>query len=94
MEGSILYTPQAARVVPNIIYNLSRYRENEAFLQEALFGLLVRINSREAKDQLRMLVKEYIEQFPKADNSRTRSHVVDTLAEIIANRIRKAACRA
>ena len=84
MEGSILYTPQAARVVPNIIYNLSRYRENEAFLQEALFGLLVRMNSREAKDQLRMLVKEYIEQFPKADNSRTRSHVVDTLAEIIA----------
>ena len=84
MEGSILYTPQAARVVPNIIYNLSRYRENEAFLQEALFGLLVRMNSREAKDQLRMLVKEYIEQFPKADNSLTRSHVVDTLAEIIA----------
>ncbi len=31
-----------------------------------------------------MLVKEYIEQFPKADNSLTRSHVVDTLAEIIA----------
>lgn len=42
------------------------------------------MNSREAKDQLRMLVKEYIEQFPKADNSLTRSHVVDTLAEIIA----------
>ena len=43
--------------MPNIIYNLSRYRENEAFLQEALFGLLVRMNSREAKDQLRMLVR-------------------------------------
>ena len=84
LEGSILYSPQSARVVPNILYNLSRYRENETFLQEALFGLLVRINNREAKDQLRTLVSDYISHFKEAGDSPMRSHVVDTLAAIIA----------
>ena len=49
LEESVLYTPQAARVIPNILYNMSRYQDNDAFLQEALMNLLIHVNDREEK---------------------------------------------
>ena len=58
LEESVLYTPQAARVIPNILYNMSRYQDNDAFLQEALMNLLIHVNDREEKAHIRELVKE------------------------------------
>ena len=48
----MLSTPQAARVtLPDLLYNMSRYQDNESYLQEALLNLLIHVNSREDKDR-------------------------------------------
>jgi len=89
LEGSVLYTPQEARIVPNIAYNLSRFQDNGNFLQEALLNLLVHVNSREDKELLQRLVKEYVEEFRSPEHQENRSRIMDTLAEIIAKQDRE-----
>ena len=84
----MLYTPQAARVIPNILYNMSRYQDNDAFLQEALVNLLIHVNDREEKAHIRELVKEYIAGFREPERQMNRSRIMDTLAKIIAKQDR------
>ncbi len=89
LEGSVLYSPQTARVIPNILYNMSRYQDNESYLQEALLSLLIHINSREEKEHFKMLLKDYLVQFRTPENARNRSRIMDTLAEIISKQDRE-----
>ena len=89
LEESVLYTPQAARVIPNILYNMSRYQDNDAFLQEALMNLLIHVNDREEKAHIRELVKEYIAGFREPERQMNRSRIMDTLAKIIAKQDRE-----
>lgn len=89
LENSVLYTPQTSRVIPNILYNMSRYQDNESYLQEALLGLLIHVNSREDKDTLRSLVRDYITAFQAPEHAENRSRIMDTLAEIISKQDRE-----
>lgn len=89
LEGSVLYTPQTARVIPNIMYNMSRYQDNDAYLQEALMNLLIHVNSREDKGRLRELVRQYITSFQEPEHQVNRSRIMDTLAKIIAKQDRE-----
>lgn len=89
LESSVLYSPQAARVIPNILYNMSRYQDNEICLQEALLGLLIHINSREEKEHFKMLLEDYLAQFQTPEHARNRSRIMDTLAQIISKQDRE-----
>lgn len=89
LEGSVLYSPQMERVLPNILYNLSRYQDSETFLQEALLNLLVHVGSREEKDQLRGLIREYMAGFQQPEHQENRSRIMDTLAQIISKQDRE-----
>lgn len=89
LEGSILHTPHTARVIPNILYNLSRYQDNDSFLQEALLNVLVHVNGREEKDTLKRLVREYLEEFRTPEHQENRSRIMDTLARIIEKQDRE-----
>lgn len=89
LEQSVLYSPQTARVLPNILYNMSRYQDNEAYLQEALLNLLIHVNSREDKGRLREMVRDYIESFRGPERQENRSRIMDTLAEIITKQDRE-----
>lgn len=46
LENSVLFSPQTERMIPNLLYNMSRYQDNESYLQEALLNLLIHVNSR------------------------------------------------
>lgn len=88
LEESILFSPQTGRVIPNLLYNMSRYQDNESFLDEALLNLLVHIPNREDKEQLRELIRDYTESFRGAEHAKERSRIMDTLAEIISRQDR------
>lgn len=89
LESSILHSPHTARVIPNILYNLSRYQDNDSFLQEALLNVLVHVNGREEKDTLKRLVREYLEEFRTPEHQENRSRIMDTLARIIEKQDRE-----
>lgn len=89
LEGSVLYSPQTARVIPNILYNMSRYQDNENYLQEALLGLLVHMGSREEKERFKLLLEDYLDRFRTPEHARSRSRIMDTLAEIISKQDRE-----
>lgn len=83
VEGSILYTPQSAKVVPLIIYNLSRFQDNPTYLNEALLNVLIHVNGRESKEGLKSLVMDYIRSFEDGARSENHSRIMNILAEII-----------
>lgn len=84
VESSILYTPQIAKVLPMIIYNLSRFQDNPSFLNEALLNVLIHVNGRENKEHLKSLVFKYIESFSDGARSENRSRIMNLLADIIS----------
>lgn len=83
VEGSILYSPQIAKVVPIIIHNLSRYQDNPQYLNEALLNVLVNINGRESKEELRNLIADYVASFANGARAENHSRIMNVLAEII-----------
>ena len=89
LESSILHSPHTARVIPNIMYNLSRYQDNDSFLQEALLNILVHVNGMEQKNTLKRLVREYLEEFGTPEHQENRSRIMDTLARIIEKQDRE-----
>lgn len=81
VEGSILFTPKMAKVLPLIIYNLSRFSDNPDFLQDATATLLTMVDGEDKKQTLMHLLYRFLttdSQLPP-ENSR----VMDVLAEII-----------
>ena len=89
LESSILYSPQIAKVVPIIIYNLSRFQDNESFFQESLLNALIHINGRESKEELKQLIFDYMESFRSGEAVQNRSRIMDVLAEIIGKQDRE-----
>lgn len=83
LEGSILYNPQIAKVVPIVIYNLSRFQDNESFFNEALLNVLIHINGRETKEELKQMIFDYMESFRSGEAVQNRSRIMDVLADII-----------
>ena len=89
LESSILYSPQIAKVSPIIIYNLSRFQDNESFFQEALLNVLIHINGRESKEELKQMIFDYMESFRTGEMQQNRSRIMDVLAEIIGKQDRE-----
>ena len=89
LENSVLFSPQTERMIPNLLYNMSRYQDNESYLQEALLNLLIHVNTREDKDQLKSLLKDYVNHFGSPEYRENRSRIMDTLAEIIRKQDRE-----
>lgn len=52
LQGSVLFSPQMEKLVPLVIYNLSRYNDNPDFLPDALALLLANMDGEGAKQQL------------------------------------------
>lgn len=80
VEGSILYTPKLAKVLPLIIYNLSRFNDNPDFLQDATASMLTLIDGDKQKQTLMDLLYQFL---TGARLPRESSRVMDVLAEII-----------
>lgn len=80
VEGSILYTPKLAKVLPLIIYNLSRFNDNPDFLQDATASMLTLIDGDKQKQSLMDLLYQFL---TGARVPQPSSKVMDVLAEII-----------
>lgn len=79
VKNSILYTPKLQKIVPMIIYNLSRFSDNPSFLKESLGALSTIVDGDEQREALSRLLSEHIENGGEQDDSR----VMNVLAQII-----------
>ncbi len=89
VENSILYSPQMEKIVSIIIYNLSRYQDNPQYLNEALLNVLIHVDGRESKEELKALLSEYLENYKNGIKVENDSRVMNILAEIIGKQDRK-----
>jgi len=83
VEGSILYSPKIAKIVPIIIYNLSRFQDNPDFLRESINDLLMIMDNKEQKAELVALLKESSLPIDNFSSEEKHSKVMRVLAEII-----------
>ncbi|WP_312643831.1 antitoxin [Hydrogenoanaerobacterium sp.] len=84
VENSILYSPKLAKVVPIVIYNLSRFQDNPDFLGESLTSLMMFMNGAEQKNEFRQLVADYLATFTNNHKNADRSHIMNIIADIIS----------
>ena len=82
VENSILFSPKLAKLVPIVVYNLSRYNDNPDYLQETLLNLFTLMDSAQQKEKLLGLVRELLSTGGQSKD-RESSRVMDTLAQII-----------
>ncbi len=80
VKSSILYSPKLQKMVPMIIYNLSRYNDNPHFLKECIGSLSTILDGNDKKQQLADLLYTY-NQTNRAPES---SKVMEIIAEIIS----------
>lgn len=80
VEGSILFTPKLAKVLPLVIYNLSRFNDNPDFLQDATASLLTLMDGEKQKQTLMDLLYRFLTGARMPQES---SRVMDVLAQII-----------
>lgn len=67
VQSSVLYTPEMEKTMPLIIYNLSRYNDNQDFLPDALNLLLYTMNNEGQKNLLVDNLQRFIEKlFPES----------------------------
>ncbi len=83
VENSILFSPKLAKLVPIVIYNLSRYNDNPDYLQETLLNLFTLMDDARQKDELLGLVRQLLTQGQGREQGQQSSRVMDTLAQII-----------
>ena len=81
VRESILYTPKLQKIVPMIVYNLSRFNDNPNYLKECLASLSTIIDGDEQKQKLITLLQEYSEN---GDAKKDSSKVMQVLAQIIS----------
>lgn len=81
VEESILYTPKLQKIVPLLIYNLSRYNDNPDFLREAASSLMTVLDGGLQKEKLSVLLHQFLTR--DAAKEKTTSQVMDILAKII-----------
>lgn len=89
VESSVLYSPQMEKVLPLVVYNLSRFNDNPDFLPEALKFLLSMVDGDAARTQLSEKLEVYLARFLSPDGAQMAreaeddSRVMETLAKII-----------
>ncbi|MGD9559151.1 MAG: antitoxin, partial [Oscillospiraceae bacterium] len=70
IQGSVLYTPQMEKTLPLVVYNLSRYNDNDDFMPDALRLLLSTMDGDAAKealvDKLQTFLARILPQQPNA----------------------------
>lgn len=81
VKGNILYTPKLQKIVPMIIYNLSRFNDNPDYIKECVGSLTTLIDGDEQKQKLIELLCEYSEN---KDISKENSKVMDAITGIIS----------
>ncbi|MDL2252576.1 hypothetical protein LJC49_00685 [Ruminococcaceae bacterium OttesenSCG-928-I18] len=89
IENSVLFSPQMERTLPLVVYNLSRYNENDDFLPDALRLLLSTIDGETDKNSLVQKLEDFLAKFNSPDGARMAraaeadSQVIDMLTKII-----------
>ncbi|MDL2293236.1 antitoxin [Ruminococcaceae bacterium OttesenSCG-928-D13] len=89
IQNSVLYTPSMEKTIPLIVYNLSRYNDNDDFLPDALRLLLNSMDGDDAKGVLVDKLQAYLDRVLTEGGARGArkaeedSQVIDTLAKII-----------
>ncbi len=89
VESSVLLTPQVEKVIPLIVYNLSRFNDNDDFLPDALRLLLNDLDGDAVKNELVDKLRQYIDRFTPPEGARRAradeedSQVMSVLAKII-----------
>ncbi len=89
IEKSVLFNPQMEKTLPLIIYNLSRFNDNDEFLPEALRLLLSNMDGDASKAALVKNLQAYIDTYMPPEGARRaraaeeESQVMDVLAKII-----------
>lgn len=81
VEGSVLFSPRLQKVLPLIVYNLSRYNDNPDFLQDATTSLLTLVDGEPNKQKLMNLLYQFLTEDAKMPPENSR--VIDVLAQII-----------
>ncbi len=79
VKSSILFSPKLQKIVPMIIYNLSRFNDNPHFLKECVGSLSTILDGDAQKQRLADLLHEY-NQNSRAQES---SKVMNIIADII-----------
>ncbi len=79
VKSSILFSPKLQKIVPMIIYNLSRFNDNPHFLKECVGSLSTILDGDAQKQRLADLLHEY-NQDSRAQES---SKVMNIIADII-----------
>lgn len=80
VEGNVLFSPKMEKVLPLIIYNLSRFNDNPDFLQDATAGMLTLMDGEKPKQTLMDLLYRFLTGTRIPHQS---SQVMDILAKII-----------
>lgn len=91
--SSILFSAKIAKVVPIIIYNLSRFQDNPDFLREAISSMLSLIENRENRSELAAWLKEFPEYYPKTQTISDPSKVMKILTDILGKEAEEPAIR-
>lgn len=81
VESSILFSPKLQKIVPLIIYNLSRFQDNPDYLKEASGALISVLSSDDKRELLSKLINREINlsKFAPVDQSK----VMDVISKII-----------
>ena len=80
VKSSILYSPKLQKMVPMIIYNLSRFNDNPHFLKECAASLSTVLDG----DAQKQLLTDLLHAYGQGPLSQEPSKVMNIIAEIIA----------
>lgn len=80
VKNSILYSPKLQKMVPMIIYNLSRFNDNPDFLKECIGSLSTILDGDSQKQLLADLLHDYMQTNQPPEPSK----VMNIIAEIIS----------
>ncbi len=89
VEKSLMFSPQIEKILPLVVYNLSRYNDNESFLPNAFQTLLDTMQGNVPRETLLKHLEDYLSLYRNPEGARqaraaeANSQVIDTLAQII-----------
>lgn len=89
IENSVLFTPQMEKILPLIVYNLSRFNDNNDFLPEALKFLVNMMDNETDKNSLIQKLEAYLDKYLAPGGAREAraaeqdSKVMDIISKII-----------
>ncbi len=92
VQSSILFTPKMEKILPLVVYNLSRFNDNADFLPNALGNLLAALGGSASKSVLIEQLQAYVDRFIGGGNQAARateddSRVMNAIAKIIGRQV-------